>query len=150
MEDDDGEEDEHAFYGEEAPDVDLWDLEADDAPMHYYDEILGSSDPQKTAAAIGRRKRRVSHLRKQVGVSKLLSQLGLNAEGLLSGTFPQVPRHADAGKGQPMSTSVFDRQAAWARRRPEDQLDSNLARGGHDGDEPGVREITDTDELRPA
>ena len=49
-----------------------------------------------------------------------------------------------------MSTSVFDRQAAWARRRPEDQLDLNSMSGGHDGDEPGVREITDTDELRPA
>lgn len=47
MEDDDGEDDDHAFYGEEAPEVDLWELndEADDAPMQYYDEILGSSDP---------------------------------------------------------------------------------------------------------
>ena len=45
MEDEDGEDD--AFYGEEAPEIDLWELndEADDAPMQYYDEILGSSDP---------------------------------------------------------------------------------------------------------
>ena len=37
---------------------------------------------------MGRRKRRISQLRRQVGVSKLLCELGLNAEGLLNGTFP--------------------------------------------------------------
>ena len=52
-----------------------------------------------------------------------------------------------------MTYSVFDRQAAWARRRPEDQLDANtkVARSviNLDGEEPGVRTITDVDEVMP-